>query len=202
MKYFLLLLALPFFSFVSLRESADDFDKQLNDVTADFKTNIFEKSKCTAASQKAGEISASIKDLLDGGDIEKSEIKKLEGLKKEADALEDYITAVGDLDGGFVTVDNLNLANSRVNGTISTVSNGKFCVDIISVSVGDFICYLAENNDSKMTSVTYNWKGPAGTKSGSGTIQVFAKSVHAMYSNRDEPTVKEINFLALTCKQK
>ena len=202
MKHILLFLALPFFSFISFRESADDFDKQLNDVAADFKTNIFEKAKCSAASQKAGEISQSIKDLLDGGDIEKSEIKKLEGLKKEADALEDYITAAGDLDGGFVTVENLNLANARVNGNINTVSNGKFCVDVISVSVGDFICYLAENNDSKMTTVTYSWKGPAGAKSGSGTVQVFAKSVHPVYSNRDEPTVKEISFLAMTCKQK
>jgi hypothetical protein len=80
------------------------------------------------------------------------------------------------------------------------VQKGDFCVDIISVSIGDFICYLAENNSAKIISVNYKWKGPDGAKSGSGTIKVFANSVHAMYSNRKDPGTKKLTFMGLTCK--
>ncbi len=202
MKLLLAILSVPLLSFTLLQDSGNDFDKQLNDVVSDFKQNIFDQQKCQTASQKAGTISDDITDAMNADGVSKSDLKKLEGLKKEAIALQDYIGAVGNLDGGFATVDNLNLANSRVNGNINSVSNGKFCSDIISVSIGDYICYLAENNNDKITSVNYRWKGPDGTKSGSGTINVFAHSIAAMYSNRADPKVNKVEFLGLTCKSK
>jgi hypothetical protein len=200
MKHFLLILCLPFLSFTSFRISADDFDAQLNAVVVDFKQNIFDQVKCEAASKKAGDISDAIEEALNADGVDKAERKKLDALKKEAEALEDYILAIGDINGGFETVEKMNLANSRVHGDISAVQKGDFCVDIISVSIGDFICYLAENNGSKIISVSYKWKGPAGTKSGTGTVQVFANSVHAMYSNRKDKETKQITFMGLTCK--
>jgi hypothetical protein len=199
MKPLLLILCLPFFFFTSFRISTDDYDAQLNAVVADFKLNIFDQQKCEAASQKAGDISEAIKEALNE-ELDKADRKKLEALKKEAEALEDYILAVGDINAGFETVEKMNLANSRVHGDISAVQKGDFCVDIISVSIGDFICYLAENNSSKIISVNYKWKGPDGTKSGSGTIKVFATSIHAMYSNRKDKDVKKVTFMGLTCK--
>jgi hypothetical protein len=202
MKLLITLFSFTLLSFISLKETATDFDKQLNDVVADFKLNIFDQQKCQAASDKAANISEGITDAMNEDGISKSDIKKLQDLKKEADALQDYILAVGNIEGGFETVDKLNLANSRVQGNISSVSNGKFCMDIISVSIGDYICYMAENNSDKITSVNYKWKGPDGTKSGSGTISVFAHSVNAMYSNRAEPAVNKVEFLSLTCKSK
>ena len=198
----LLLLCLPFSSFNSFCISSDDFDAQLNTVVADFKQNILDQAKCEAASTKAGEISDAIEDALNEDGVDKGERKKLEALKKEAEALEDYILAVGDINGGFITVEKMNLANSRVHAGISSVQKGDFCVDIISVSIGDYICYLAENNGSKIISVNYKWKGPGGTKSGSGTITVFANSVHAMYSNRKDHGTKELTFMGLVCKEK
>lgn len=200
MKHLFLLLALPFFSFVSFSISSADFDAQLNEVVADFKANIFDQQKCEAASKKAGAISEAIEETLNEDGIDKGERKKLEALKKEAEALEDYILAIGDISGGFETVEKMNLANARVHGDITSVQKGDFCVDIISVSIGDFICYLAENNGSKIISVNYKWKGPSGTKSGSGTVQVFANSVRAMYSNRKDKETKKVTFMGLTCK--
>ncbi|MCX6311754.1 MAG: hypothetical protein NT084_08970 [Bacteroidetes bacterium] len=199
MKKIFLILCIPFFSFVSLTDSSSDFDKKLDKVVADFKLNIFNKQKCDSCSIDAKNIATAIQDVLDEGGIDKSEIKKMEALKKEADGLENYISAVGDLTGGFSTVADLNLANARVKGNISNES-GKFCVDIISVTIGDFVCYLAENNSSKITSVNYKWKDEAGTNSGSGTIQVFANSIRAMYSNREKPKVNKVGFLGLNCK--
>jgi hypothetical protein len=205
MKTFLslaLLLCLPFFFLTSFTTSADDFDAQLNGVVADFKQNIFDQQKCEAASQKAGSISDAIEDALNEDGVDKGERKKLEGLKKEAEALEEYILAVSDVNAGFETVEKMNLANARVHGDISAEQKGDFCTDIISVSIGDFICYLAENNGSKIISVNYKWKGPDGTKSGSGTVSVFANSVHPMYNNRKDKEVKKVTFMGLVCKEK
>jgi hypothetical protein len=199
---FLLTLSLiPTFSFTPIKiQSSTDFNTQLTAIIADFKENIFDQKKCEADMTKCGDMSMSITDILNSGGLEKSEIKKLEALKKDADAVEDYISAVGDLSGGFATTEKINLANTRVNGIISSVQKGDFCTDIISVTIGDYICYLAENNSSKIISVNYKWKGPGGTKSGSGTVQVFANSVRAMYSNRNDKETKDLKFMGLVCK--
>ncbi|CAN5170673.1 hypothetical protein BH09BAC5_BH09BAC5_06600 [soil metagenome] len=200
MKHFLLLLLVPFFSFTSNQISSDDYDAQINAVVTDFKANIFDQSICDAAAKKAEGISEAIEDAMNEDGVSKSERKKLEDLKKEAEALNSYINAISDLEGGFVTVEKMNLANSRVHGDISAEQKGDFCTDIISISIGDFICYLAENNSSKIISVNYRWKGPDGTKSGTGTVKVFANSVHPMYNNRKDKDVKKVTFMGLTCK--
>jgi hypothetical protein len=202
LKLLTLVLCFPLLSFITLKDSATDYDKQINDVVADFKLNIFDQQKCQAASQKAAGIADNISDAINEGDLSKADLKKLEDLKKDAEAVEDYIMAVGNLDGGFETVEKFNLANNRVKGDIGSVSNGKFCVDIISVSIGDFICYLAENNNDKITSVNYSWKSPAGAKSDSGTITVFAHSIGAMYSNRKDPKTNTVEFMGLVCRSK
>ena len=144
MKQLLLILCIPFFSFVTSTDSSSDFDKKLDKVVANFKQHIFNKQKCDSCSIDAKNIAIAIQDVLDDGGIDKSEIKKLEALKKEADGLENYISAVGDLDGGFSTVADLNLANGRVKGTISNES-GKFCVGIISVSIGHTSIFMFNN---------------------------------------------------------
>ncbi len=200
MKYLIILLSIPFFAFHTLHISSTDFDVQLNAVVTDFKLNIFDATKCEAASKRASDISDAIEEAMNEDGVDKSERKKLEGLKKEAEALADYILAVGGINDGFETVEKMNLANSRVNGDISPVQKGDFCVDIISVTVGEYICYLAENNSSKIISVNFKWKGPSGTKSGSGTIKVFANSVHAMYNNRNDKEVNKVTFMGLNCK--
>jgi hypothetical protein len=199
MKHLLIILALPFLSFVKMKDSSTDFDGKLDKLVTSFKQNIFNKQKCDSCSAAAKNIASDIQDVLDDGGMEKSEIKKMEALKKEADALENYISAVGDLDGGFSTVADLNLANTRVQGNISN-ETGKFCTDIISVTIGDYICYLAENNTSKIISVNYRWKDESGTNSSSGTVKVFANSIRAMYSNREKPKVNKVEFLGLNCK--
>lgn len=200
MKHLSLLLCVTFFFFTSFRNSETDYNAELNAVVADFKLNIFDQQKCETASKKAGTIADAIEEALNEDGLDKGERKKLEALKKEAEALEDYILAIGDINGGFETVEKMNLANARVNGEIASVQKGDFCVDITSVTIGEYICYLAENNGSKIISVNYKWKGPAGAKSGSGTIKVFANSVHAMYSNRKDKEVKDVKFMGLTCK--
>lgn len=202
MKLLLVILSFPLLSFLTPQDSISDFDKQLNDLVADYKLNVFDTQKCQANSKKAGEIADKIEDAKNEEGVSKSDLKKLEDLKKEAEAIEDYILAVGNIDGGFETVEKFNLANNRIHGDVSTESSGKFCVDIISVTIGEYVCYLAENNDSKITSVNYKWKSPTGAKSDSGTITVFAHSIGAMYCNRADTKTNKVEFMGLVCKQK
>ncbi len=202
MKHLFLLLALPLLAFTSFPETADDFSKQIDDVAADFKTNVMDAQKCAAAAQKAASIAESIADALNEDGVSKTDKKKLEGLKKEAEAVESFILAVGDLEGGFATREKMELANGRIHAEMSSVQKGDFCMDIMEIIIGDFSCYLAENTGKEITAVTFRWKGPNGTKSGSGTVTVFAASVHPMYNNRKDPETKKITVMSMSCKAK
>ncbi|MGL4598621.1 MAG: hypothetical protein ACRCYO_13980 [Bacteroidia bacterium] len=202
MKHLFLFLILPLFAFASFPEAIADFDKQLNDVVAEFKTNVMDQQKSQATAQKAADLAERISDAMNEDGVSKTDRKKLDELKKETEAIEAFITAVGDSEGGFATAEKMNLANNRIRSEMNSVQKGDFCAGVMEIIIGDFSCYLAENSGKEITAVTYRWKGPNGTKSGSGTVNVFASSVHPMYNNRKDPETKKITVMSMSCKEK
>jgi hypothetical protein len=200
MKYLLFIFCFINFAFRSLNDYANDFDRKLSDIASDFKRDIFDVGKCVLLKNDAGDLSNDIETAMNEDEVSETEKTKLKALKIEANALENYISAVGDFGTGYPTIDEFLLANKRVGGLIATISTDKFCMDIVSVTIGDYICYLAQNNTETTLSLSYKWKSSDGMQLGNGTMGVYGKSLRQMYSNRNKPSVKRVSFFGLTCK--
>lgn len=81
------------------------------------------------------------------------------------------------------------------------VSKDKFCVDIIKVTINEYVAYLAENNSTKNYSVTYKWGTSNGMNNGSGSMGLMKLSVRHIYNSRDEENQKNITVLNMNCKE-
>jgi len=202
MKLTLLFTSILLFGFYSLPESPNDFDYKLSDIVRNFKSDIMDKDECENQKRAAGDLADDIEDAIKNVDEYNSdEIIELKQLEKEAIALEEFISSVGNCGNFPPTIKNFNLANRRVGANVSIIIKDKYCVDVISVSIGNYVAYLGENNTSKNYTVTYNWKAPTGMNTGNGTMGLSKLSVRHIYNNREKPSQKNISVFGIACKE-
>jgi len=202
MKSSLLVISIFLFGFSDLKESPNDFDNRLSDIVRKFKLEIMDKDECEKQKRAADDLSDDIEDAIKNKDEYNSdEIIELKKLKMEAEAVEEFIAAVGNCGNYIPSIKNFNLANKRVGASVSSIIKDRFCVDVITVAIGDYVAYLGENNSAKNYTVTYKWKAPNGLNTGNGTMGLSGLSVRHIYDNREKPNQKNISFLGITCKE-
>jgi hypothetical protein len=200
MKLFLITISL-FINGVFFQENNfNDFDYRLTRIADEFQKEIMDKDECENLKLDAGSLVGEIEDELKAMTDTENECKELKELKKEAQALEGYIGSVGDCGNYILSNENLDLANRRVNSQIIKIESNKLCVDVISVSIGKYVSYLAQNNTTNNYSIAYKWKTPDGLSSGNGTMGLPAKSVRHIFDNRDKPNQKRILVFEIKCK--
>lgn len=194
---------LIYFAFISLFEKKEsginDYDSDLTRISNDFRETIFDEDECTNLKNEVGDVSNAIEEDIDSDDYSIDEKNQLKVLLKEADALEDYIASIGNCGNYIPSIEKFNLANRRVGGSVSIISLDKYCVDVISVTIGDYICYLAKNNTTNNFTVSYKWTTPNGMHKGNGTMGLYGKSVRHIYDNRDETEQTIITVTDITC---
>ena len=202
MKIYYLKALILVLSFSNIQEFPSDFDYKLSDIVRRFKEEIMNKDVCENLKNETNYLVDDINDSLDKeGEYSYDEVLELKKLKKEAEALEEFIASVGDCGNYIPSIKDFNLANQRVNASISYVIKDKYCVDIILVEIGDYITYLAKNNSSKNLTISYKWKVPNGVNRGSGTMGLLKYSVRHIYNNREKLKVKEISIYGINCKE-
>lgn len=179
-------------------ESPEDFESKLNDIVAKFKREILDKQECEKYKREADDLVEEIKKSINSGDYTNEEVSKLNKLKGESEALEEYIAAVGGCANYVPSISDFNLANKRVKGNITQVSLNKFCIDIFSVEIDNYIVYLGVNNTSNNYTVSYNWKSATGN-GGSGTMGLTSKCVRHIYDNREHTNRKKITISNIKC---
>ena len=131
------------------------------------------------------------------------EISNLKALQKEAEALEQYIAVVGNCGGNILSSDNFYLINEKVGGGVLNALNKKLCVNIISVKIGAYVTYLAENSSTNNYTIKYKWNGKLanGTNKGNGQAGMLKNSLRNIYDNRNEPKQKSISVYEIVCKE-
>lgn len=196
--FFLLFLFIPS---KEIKKSPSDFENKLNYIVKNFKENIMDEYECRKLMNNAGSISDKIDEELDDSNQYSSyEISQLRELKTKADAIQSYIGGVGSCASAmFPTFKEFEIANQMVLGSVSYVSQGKFCVDFISVTIGNYVVYMARNNSSTNYMLKYNWKNNNGTSKGNGTMGLLDKTIRSIYDNRSNQTQKRITILGVTC---
>jgi hypothetical protein len=196
--FFLLFLFIPL---NEIKKSPPDFENELTYIVKNFKENIMDEYECRKLMNNAGSISDKIEEELnDSNEYSSYEISQLKELKIKADALQSYIGGVGSCASAmFPTFKEFEIANQMVWGSVSYVSQGKFCVDFISVTIGNYIVYMAKNNSSTSYMLKYNWKNSNGISKGNGTMGLPDKTIRSIYNNRNNQTQKRITILGVTC---
>jgi hypothetical protein len=196
--FFLLFLFIPS---KEIKKSPSDFENKLNYIVKNFKENIMDEYECRKLMNNAGSISDKIDEELDDSNQYSSyEISQLRELKTKADAIQSYIGGVGSCASAmFPTFKEFEIANQMVLGSVSYVSQGKFCVDFISVTIGNYVVYMARNNSSTNYMLKYNWKNNNGTSKGNGTMGLLDKTIRSIYDNRSNQTQKRITIIGVTC---
>lgn len=200
MKYLLVVSCLVLLGFSKITESPDDFDNELSEIVRKFKEGINDKNECENQKRNAEDLSKEIEDAIRKEDgYTSEEIDELIILKRETKAMEEYIGAVGACGNYIPAISDFNLANLRVGGRLVNVIKDKYCVDVISVSIGEYIVYLCENNSSKNYTVNYKWKAQNGVTSGKGTMGLSNSTVRHIYDNREKTKTKNIVVSEITC---
>lgn len=202
MKLILLISSIFFIGAYTPKERPIDFEYQLSEIAREFKSKIMDKNECGKLKLEASYLTDDIENAIQNeGKYSPDEIIKLKEQKKESEALENFIAVVGNCGNYVPSINDFNLANRRVGADVSILIKSKDCVDIISVSIGDYVAYLGKNNSTKNYIVTYKWKEAGGMKTGNGTMGLSNSSVRYIYDNREVRSNKNISFFGITCRK-
>lgn len=204
MKHIILVSFFLLFGFPINKKNTSKFEYEITKIIQNFKKGIMEKSECENQKREAGYLSKEINNAIEKeGGYSAVEISNLKTLKIEVEALEDYIGTVGNCGNNMINSENFNLINRRVQGDVLNFGSQKFCINIITVKIGSYIVYLAENNTSKNYTVTYKWKEnhKTGVSSGKGEMGLPQKSLRRIYDNRNQPLLKNISVYEISCKE-
>ncbi len=200
MNYLLIFSTTLLFGFSSSKDSPNSFDYRLTTIAQAFKQEIMNKDECEKLKEEASDLKGDIEnDLYSNNEYSPDEINELKKLKEEAEALEGYIEVVGNCGNDFFPIEHLHLANKRIGGSITALIKDKYCVDVITVTIGRYIAYLGENNSTKDYKVSYNWYVPKGIISGSGKMVIESKTVRRIYDNREDPKQERATISGITC---
>lgn len=200
MKILLLISAFLIFPIKEENKKYNDFDYDLTQIVNEFKTNIMDNDKCEKLYKKADYLADEIENSIEDDNNSEYENNKLEELKKEVEAVEEFIGSVGNsANNMFVKMDLIYLANKRINSSIATIIKYNFCVDIIIISINNYTTTMAFNKTNNNYTVTYKWKSISGINTGSGNMGLPANSIRHIYDNRKEPSQKNINISSLNC---
>lgn len=200
MKLFLIAIGIFIYEVFFQGNNFNNFNSRLTNITDEFQNKIMNKDECEDLRLDAGTLAKEIEDELKLKNDTDKEFKELMKLKKDIQALEAYIGSVGDCGNYILSNENLNRANRRINSQITKIESNKLCVSVISISIGKYVSYLAQNNTTTNYSVTYKWKSPDGLSSGNGTMGLPSKSVRHIFNNRDNPNLKRIQVFEMKCK--
>lgn len=201
MKLIILYISVFIFSFSS-RESPNDYDYKLSYIVREFKSVIMDKNKCDKLKKSTNELSNQIHEALENSDVyNHEEIGELIKLEQEAMAIEDFIASVGDCGNYIPSIKNIYLANQRIKANINIIIKDRFCVDIITVTIGEYVAYLIKNNTTKVYNVSYKLKSNNTTFFGNGNMGISELSVRHIYNNRIKPNQKNITIFGIICKE-
>lgn len=200
MKAVLLVISLMFFGYVNSQETFSDFDSKLSNIAQEFRIKIMDKNECEKLKKNTENLIDDIDNVLNNKK-KSNEIYELIKLKKEAEALIDFMWTIGNCGNYILNIDNFNLANKRVNANINYIIKDKYCVDIILINIGNYVTYLAYNNTNNNYTVFYKWKAQNSMTNGYGTIGILKHSFRHIYDNRDKKEIKNIIVYSIKCKK-
>lgn len=160
------------------------FESRLNSICRNFQDQPTDKALCEQLQNDAEELVEEI-DLEIKNETNPQIISTYNKLKDEANAVVDFIGAVGNCSQTILSQDRLRLVGKRINYRLSKVGKEEFCVNLISISIGSYTCFLFENNSANNYVIQFQWKTQDGRESGNGKMGLPSHSVRPVRDNRE-----------------
>ena len=176
-------------------QSFSSLEYRLATVVSNFKGG----EECSALIRTTSILSEDIEEELYNLTLTPSQESKLKRLQKETLAVEKFIAAVGGCRRDMISMEDLHLANQRINASVSQVFSGKYCVDFIRVEAGEQVAYLAYNNRTKAIKLDYKWKNHNASHTGTGNMGIIAQHMRNAFDNQSNRKVKSIGFSNVVC---
>jgi len=204
MKTMLLTLSMLYFGILNYTESPSNFESKLSNIIMEFRHEILNLDKCENLMQSTESLINEIEESIENKEeYTLSELLELKNIKIEAEAIEQLISILGINTHHTMTVKEFEIANKKVNLSISNEFNEKYCVEIIKVRLNDYVSYIVKNNSQKNFKISYKWIGKSitGTVSGNGNFGLSKQSMRHLYDNRENISCKNITIKELNCKE-
>lgn len=202
MKYILLLAAFLISSSVFAQQDLiDEFDDTLSDIVQGFIEEIMDLSECEYQIDEVDDLIDDMSEAIDDWDEEDSfdDLRQLKSLLKEAEAVEDFFQGVCPSTGRISSIENMFLANQRIDADIAYVVKDKFCIDVISITIGRYVAFFYMNDTSKNFKVSHKWQSVEGYPAGHGNFGLASRSLLQFANSREEIKLKNIRINEISC---
>lgn len=200
MKILITLLLVFTLQHTNAQSNFNSLDSDLSTIVSDFTKNIKNKSECEQLKRKTNYLSDDIKNALKNEYLDSNETIKLKQLLKETEAVEDFIATIGNCGNGmYIDFQQIQLANQRINASVSKLGNYNFCIDIYRVSLNGYLATFACNKSSENLSISYKWKSIDGHSSGNGNMGLTKNSMRHIFNNRDNKNYNHIKLVYINC---
>lgn len=201
MKNVLVLTLFMLFFFTTDAQSLRDYDYLMTRIAENFVENIIDKDECKDLMYEAQHLKDEIETLLEERKgLSNNEISALKKLQSEANALEDFISSVGDIYSSNISIPDLYLANYRVKARIDKYKTEKPNISLMKITIGEYVCCLLTNETYSNYKVTYKWNVSGKVNRGSGEMGLPQKTARNIFNNRDDLTINSINVFGIESK--
>ncbi len=175
------------------------FEARLAFICENFERDVMKKEICEQLQREAVNLVEEINEETNK-EADEQIIEAYRKVKQEAEAVADFIGSIGHCSNTILTYEKLNLASKRIRYRISNIGKGEFCIEMITISIGSYVCILAQNNSPNNYSIEYQWKTSDGRAIGNGKMGLPSRSVRAFYDNRERNNQKLPRFSLVKCQ--
>jgi hypothetical protein len=203
MKSLLILLSLLFINpgvySQDIRQHISEMDRLISVVP----NHIGNKEHCDKLVRDLDDLSDDIEDnIKKDDDLSSDDIKNLKAILASAEAVEDFVRAVGNSSygTGFLKEKQLRLVRELLNFSMTEMFTGKFCVNIYQVTIGGYksliVTKTGSNNILRIKAV---FKSTVATATTTLEMGVVPNEYSRFWSSANDPSYRSYQITRVDC---
>lgn len=143
------------------------------------------------------EIKRAIEQYIGNGGHTTRDFNDLTTLADVCEILDDYMICIGDWNRFPIKRSIFDKGAHLMQAATVYLFQGKYCVNIIELTMGSYKCMLAENRGSSIIKVKYNFGKPLGNQT--GEMGLSPGHVRVMVNNRDCRDYEKLVVNSIQC---
>ncbi len=174
-----------------------------NDIVKETPKQISNRDRCDYLIKNISTLNSNLEHVLNNSEqIHPDDIKVLKWTKVHAEALENFLRAVGNSSNGmmYMTANQLTLVKELFSVGITEVYFEKFCCNLFEIKFDNYICVLAYKKGSDEI---YNIKSKISSQTARSTssmdMGLMVNKFRRLWSNGDDLSIKNYQIHSIQC---